>query len=159
MKKIFEFLSGIITNMPSFWNHTGFHGSLLFLVRVHWSAFTSPLRKYTIVLDQFTFVVRIGWDMLCFVLALHDLLEVQIEEAAAAIWGYLPKDMHGSLSHPFLMESLQPALGIAICYFAGGSLYDIMIKFWSITHLSFWECWDNCWSSESVASNENRISI
>jgi hypothetical protein len=73
---------------------------------------------------------------------LHNLLEVRIEEAAAKIRGYTPKDVHGEnwsappISNGAISTSVR--LGIAIRYFAGGSPYDIMAKF-GVSHTSVFE--------------------
>ena len=73
---------------------------------------------------------------------LHDLLEVKIEECAAKIRGYMPKDTHGeNWSAPPIPNgiiSTSVRLGIALRYFAGGSPYDIMVKF-GVSHTSVFE--------------------
>jgi hypothetical protein len=73
---------------------------------------------------------------------LHDLLEVKIEEAAAIVRGYTPKDTHGeNWSAPPIPNgiiSTSVRLGIALRYFAGGSPYDIMVKF-GVSHTSIFE--------------------
>jgi hypothetical protein len=73
---------------------------------------------------------------------LHDLLEIQIEEAAALIHGYTRKETHSkNWSAPPIPNgiiSTSVRLGIAIRYFAGGSPYDIMVKF-GVSHTSIFE--------------------
>jgi len=73
---------------------------------------------------------------------LHDLLEIQIEEAAALIHGYTRKETHSkNWSAPPIPNgiiSTSVRLGIAIRYFAGGSPYDIMVKF-GVSHTSVFE--------------------
>lgn len=73
---------------------------------------------------------------------LHDSLEVKIEEVSAKIRGYNPKDTHGAnwsappIPNGIISSSVR--LGIAIRYFAGGSSYDIMVKF-GVSHTSVFE--------------------
>ena len=73
---------------------------------------------------------------------LHDLLEIQIEEAAALIHGYSRKEAHSeNWSAPPIPNgiiSTSVRLGIAIRYFAGGSPYDILVKF-GVSHTSIFE--------------------
>ena len=64
---------------------------------------------------------------------LHDSLEAKIEDVSAKIRGYNRKDTHGAnWSAPPIPNGLISSsvrLGIALQYFAGGSAYDIMVKF------------------------------
>jgi hypothetical protein len=73
---------------------------------------------------------------------LHNLLELKIEEAAAIVQGYTRKDTHGeNWSAPPIPNgiiSTSVRLGIAIRYFAGGSPYDIMVKF-GVSHTSVFD--------------------
>jgi hypothetical protein len=73
---------------------------------------------------------------------LHDLLEAKIEEAAANVRGYT-RSVNGErfqrcppIPNGEIRSSVR--LGIAIRYFAGGSPYDIMMKF-GVSHTSVFE--------------------
>jgi len=73
---------------------------------------------------------------------LHNVLEAKIEDVAAKIRGYDPKETHGAnWSAPPIPNGListSVRLGIALRYFAGGSPYDIMVKF-GVSHTSIFE--------------------
>jgi hypothetical protein len=74
---------------------------------------------------------------------LHDLLEAEINEAAAKIQGFSQRDAHReNLSAPPVLNgaiSTCVQLGIALRYFAGGSPYDSMVKF-GVSHSSIFDC-------------------
>ncbi len=90
---------------------------------------------------------------------LHDLLEAKIEEAAASLRGYEPKDTHSvNWSAPPIANgiiSTSVRLGIAIRYFAGGSPYDIMVKF-GVSHTSIFE---SVWIIVEAVNNSSVMHI
>jgi hypothetical protein len=73
---------------------------------------------------------------------LHSLLEAKIDDVAAKIRGYSPREAHGeNWSAPPIHNgpiSSSARLGIALRYFAGGSAYDVMAKF-GVSHTSIFE--------------------
>jgi hypothetical protein len=74
---------------------------------------------------------------------LHDLLEAEINEAAAKIRGYSQSNAHReNWSAPPVPNSAISTivrLGIKLRYFAGGLPYDIMVKF-GISHSPIFDC-------------------
>ena len=76
---------------------------------------------------------------------LHDLLEEKINTVAAQVRGYNKKSGDGGDNNcssppiPNGIISSSARLGIALRYFAGGSPYDIMVKF-GVSHSSVFEC-------------------
>ena len=73
---------------------------------------------------------------------LHDLLEATIDVVAAKIHGHVPKDTYGAnwsappIPNGLILTSVR--LGIALRYSAGGSPYNIMVKF-GVSHTSIFE--------------------
>ena len=69
----------------------------------------------------------------------HDLLEQEIDNVAAMVRGYDRKsnNRENCSAHPIPngIISSSARLGIALRYFAGGSPYDIMVKF-GVSHSS-----------------------
>ena len=75
---------------------------------------------------------------------LHDLLEAKIYDVASKVRGYIRKGEHGRGENyscppvPNGVITTSMRLGIALRYFAGGSPYDIMVKF-GVSHTSIFE--------------------